>query len=138
MLHYELLLIQYKNASWSGAMVRIFLSFYAFFLLVSCSSVRPIGNVGAQKLAVYSVADNDFLSASRMLLVLDKKGHVVAFTGGTVSGPGTIGLQAAGTLATATSIVMTGRAVQKGLQNVGVHGNVSTEHTINIPDILKK
>lgn len=119
-------------------MYKIILSTLAYCLLVSCSSVRPVGTVGPQKLAVYTIADSDFLSASRMLLVLDKKGHVVAFTGGTVSGPGTVGLQAAGTAATATSIVLGGKAIQKGVENIGVHGNISTDSTIHIPGITGK
>lgn len=97
--------------------------------------MRPIGTVGPKKLVVYTIADSDFLSANRMLLVLNKEGDVVAFTGGTVSGPGTVGLQAAGTAATATSIVMGGKAIQKGMENISVHGKITTDSTIHVPGI---
>lgn len=89
----------------------------ALSILVSgCSSVKPIGNIGPQKLPVYIISHNDFLSASRMVVILDKKGNISAYNGNVVSGAGTVALEATGALATAGAIAYGAKAIQKGLQ----------------------
>lgn len=99
--------------------------------LAACATIESIGNVGPKKLRVYSIAQTDFFSASRMLLVTDKKGNVVAASGGTVSGPGTVGLETAGTAATAGAVYYGAKAVQSGVDhaNVNVH-NVPSSFTV--------
>ena len=62
-----------------------------------------------------------------MLVVFDKKGNVVASTGGTVSGIGTVGLETAGTMATAGAIYYGAKAIQNGVQ----HAKVSASHSVN-------
>jgi hypothetical protein len=99
--------------------------------LAACATIQSIGNVGPKKLRVYSITQTDFFSANRMLLVTDKKGNVVAATGGTVSGPGTVGLETAGTIATAGAVYYGAKAVQNGVDhaNVNVH-NVPSSFTV--------
>jgi hypothetical protein len=90
------------------------------FALIGCESVKPVGEIGPKKLKVYAVANNDFLSATRMLIVLDKEGNVVASTGGTVAGAGTVGVETASSLASAGAIYYGAKAIQHGLQNAKV------------------
>lgn len=92
--------------------------------LISCSSIKPVGTVGPKKLGVYAIASSDFLSASRMIVVLDERGNVAAYSGGTVSGAGTVGLQTAGTLAGAGAIMYGAKAIKNGLQNSNVVATV--------------
>ena len=100
-------------------------------LLTGCSSITPIGTLGPKKFAVYSVSQNDFWSSSRMLVVLDKNGNIKAYSGGTVSGAGSVGLQAGATLATAGAIVYGAHALQSTHVNVsGVPSKFS--HKIGI------
>lgn len=95
-----------------------------FFLSISCSTIQQMGQIGPKKLGVYSIANNDFLSASRMVVILDEKGNVAAYSGGTVSGLGTVGLQTTATLATAGAIAYGGRAVEQGLTHANASANV--------------
>ena len=102
----------------------------AAVLMTGCvSSVKPVGSLGPQQLQVYNVTNNDFLSSSHMLVVLDKKGNVAAFTGGTVSGYGTVGLQTGASLASAGAIYYGAKAIQNGVKNAAV--NVKTPSDIN-------
>lgn len=101
------------------------------------SSIQSLGNIGPKKLGVYVVAHNDFLTASRMVVILDKKGNVAAYTGGTASGFGAVAMQTTGELATAGAIVYGARAVQQGVQhsNVKVSGvpkSVNLKADINV------
>jgi hypothetical protein len=101
------------------------LTLISLFLLASCSSVNSIGEVGPKKLKVYSIAQNDFLAASRMLVIVDERGKVVAYTGGTVSGGGTVGLETAGTLTTAGAIAYGAKTVSHGMQKAARNANLN-------------
>lgn len=112
-------------------------------LLTSCSSIRPIGSVGPKHLQVYSIKDGDFLSENSMLIVLNNKGDVAAYTGGTVTGVGTLGLQTAGTLVSAGAVVVGAKSIQHGLQNTNVNGipksfDVNTKSSVDVSGSIKK
>lgn len=95
-----------------------FLLLSLVLLLNGCTKViEPVGTLGPKKLRVYAIKDNDFLSGSRMLVILDKDGNVSAFSGGTVQGAGALSLQAADTAISATAVVVGAKAIQKGLEN---------------------
>jgi uncharacterized protein YceK len=96
------------------------ISLQTMLVLAGCSSIKPLGEVGPAKLGVYAIAQSDFLAATRMIVILDKKGNVVASTGGTVAGGGTVGVETAGSIATAGAIVYGAKAIQHGLQNASV------------------
>tara|TARA_R110000868_G_scaffold272378_1_gene531652 strand:+ start:787 stop:1167 length:381 start_codon:yes stop_codon:yes gene_type:complete len=111
-------------------------------LLIGCSSITPIGAIGPNKLGVYSIKESGFLSESKMLVILDKKGNVAAYSGGTVSGVGTVGLQTAGTLATAGAVVVGAKSIQHGLENAKVSGvpsnfDVKTHSTVDVTGAVK-
>ena len=121
-------------------------------LLIGCvSTVQPVGELGPNHLKVFVIKNSDFLSASRMLVILDKKGNVSAYTGGTVSGAGTIGLQAAESVASAGAIVLGAQAIEHGLENASIKGiprslnvkgipnsfNLNSAHTIKVTGTLK-
>lgn len=96
-----------------------------------------MGQMGPKKLQVYSIAHDDFLTSSRMIVILDKKGNLLASSGGTVSGGGTVGLQTGSTLASAGALLYGAKAIQQGLQHAsvnvkGVPSNVDINHNINI------
>jgi hypothetical protein len=106
------------------------------------SSIKHVGNLGPQKHEVYQITHDDFLSTTRMLIILDKKGNVLASTGGTVAGGGTVGLQTAGTLATTTALVYGANAIEHGLQHAtatvkGIPPSIDANVNITT-DILKK
>lgn len=105
--------------------------------LHGCSSIQPMGDLGPKKLKVYAISHNDFLSASRMLVILDKKGNVVAGTGSTVTGGGAVMLQSAGSLATAGAIAYGAKAIQNGLTHMHVKGVPSTVTLKGIPSSFK-
>lgn len=76
------------------------------------------------------------LSASRMLMVLDKKGNVVAYSGGSVPGGASVGLQAASTVLSAGSVYYGAKAISHGLENM--HANVkSIPSNVNLKAGLK-
>lgn len=111
--------------------------------LSSCTSISNIGTIGPKKLKVYSIRDGDFLSENHMVIVLNSTGNVVAYSGGTVSGLGTVGLETAGTVATAGAIVVGANAVKSGLENTKVHGipktlNIKTDNAINVTGSIAK
>ncbi len=113
--------------------------------LTGCSSnIEPVGELGPRKLKVFAIKNNDFFSASRMLVILDKKGNVSAYSGGTVAGGGTIGMQAVDTVVSAGAIVVGAQAIQHGLQNTTIKGiphslKVKTDSSINVSgQILNK
>ena len=105
----------------------------AGFVLSACASIVPVGYLGPKQLPVYSISHNDFLSADRMLVVLDKYGNVKAYSGGTVAGPGAVGLQTAGTLATAGAIVYGAKSIENGARNIKVRGIPSNVSLKGIP-----
>jgi len=64
------------------------------FMLAGCgASMSAVGVV--EKNRVYVIKHGDFLSSSRMILVVDENGKVVASSGGTVQGGGAFTTQAA-------------------------------------------
>jgi hypothetical protein len=67
-----------------------------------------------------------------MLVVLDKKGNVAAYTGGTVSGYGTIGLQTGASLASAGAIFYGAKAIQNGAKNASVGVKTPTDFNANV------
>ena len=82
-----------------------------------------------------------------MLVILDKKGNVSAYTGGTASGWGTVALQTGGTVATAGAIAYGAKAIQNGLQNTqvqakGIPNNFNVNGTVGLSkdtiDAIKK
>lgn len=95
-------------------------AFVIFLVLYGCASVKPMGQLGPKKLNVYAVSHNDFLSASRMLVVLNEEGDVVAYSGGTVSGGGTVGLETGAALATAGAIAYGAKSIANSVQNPNV------------------
>lgn len=105
----------------------IIFAFIITFLLASCSSVSSIGELGPNKLKVYSVAQNDFLASSRMLVIVDEHGKVVAYTGGTVSGGGTVGLETAGTLTTAGAIAYGANTISHGVQRATHNAKINVK-----------
>ena len=97
------------------------MTLFLIAVLSGCSSITPVVEIGPKKLAVYTVSQNDFLTANRMLVILDKKGNVVAYTGGSVAGIGSLGVQLAGPLATAGAVLAGSKAIQHGLENAAVN-----------------
>jgi hypothetical protein len=111
--------------------------FYTTMLLTGCSSVSEVGEIGPKKLKVYAVSHNDFLSASRMLIVLNENGDLGASSGGTVTGAGVVTVQAVTSLASSGAILYGAKAIQHGLENASVKGipsnvNINTKSNINI------
>lgn len=87
--------------------------------LISCATrvIEPVGTLGPKKLPVFVVKDNDFISGSRMLVVLNDKGDVTAYSGGTVQGTGSIAAQVADTAISATAMIVGAKAIEHGLEN---------------------
>lgn len=111
----------------------------AIMLSISgCTSIDEVGSLGPQHLKVYSVAKNDMLSASRMLVILDKKGNVAAYTGGTVAGAGTVSVEAGAQILTAGAIYYGARSMQHGLTNANVKGVPSNLNVDVTPHLPKK
>lgn len=115
-------------------------------LLLGCSSsVKPIGQIGPKKLGVYEISHEDFLSGNRMLVVLDEHGNIAAYSGGTVTGAGVVGLQSITGLASAGAIYYGAKAIQNGMKNSNVtmkgipnKVDVNTNSTINMNTNLNK
>ncbi len=111
--------------------------------LAACASnIEPVGMLGPNKLKVFVIKNNDFLSASRMLVILDKNGNVSAYSGGTVAGAGAAGLQSLDTVASAAAVVVGANAIQHGLQNTKVtgipnHVSVNATHKIDVSGTIK-
>src|SRR3990167_4979324 len=103
-------------------------------VLTGCANnIQPVGMLGPNRLKVYVIKNNDFLSSSRMLVVLDKKGNVSAYSGNTVSGAGSEALQTAGTIVSAGAVVVGARSIQSGLQHTQVSGIPNSLHIKGIP-----
>lgn len=92
--------------------------------ITSCAanSVQPVGSLGPNHLPVYVIKNNDFLSSSRMLVVLDQKGNVSAYTGTTVPGAGAVTMQAAESAVSAGAVIVGSQAIANGLQNTRIRG----------------
>jgi hypothetical protein len=93
----------------------------ASLMLSACASIQPIGKVGPNKLSVYSISNGTFLSATQMIVILDKKGNVSAYSGGTVSGWGPVALQTGAAVATAGSIAYGANVIGDSLKHPNVH-----------------
>ena len=103
--------------------------------LLACTTVSQVGEIGPKKLKVYSVSHHNFLSSTDMIVVLDEQGNVSTSTGGTVAGAGTIGLQAVTTTAQAAATYYGAKALQHGIEHVGISGipsNVNVNANANI------
>jgi hypothetical protein len=109
--------------------MRVIFTLILVSFISSCSSsVQNIGNIGPNNLKVYSIKDSDFLSANRMLVILDKSGNVAAFSGGTVTGLGAVSMQAAGSAAIAGATIIGANALKHGLENA----HLSSSHAVSI------
>lgn len=87
--------------------------------IVGCSpSIQQMGNIGPKHLKVYSIAKDDFLTSNRMLVVLNDKGDIAAYSGGTVAGGGQVGLSTAASIATSGAMIYGANALEHGLENV--------------------
>src|SRR5580704_12670053 len=96
--------------------------FSVISLCSGCASVNQVGEIGPKKLKVYAISHNDFLSASRMLVILDDNGNLGASSGGTVAGGGTVGLQAVTSMMSAGAVLYGAKAIQHGLENAKIKG----------------
>ena len=95
--------------------------------MAGCTSITQIGTIGPKDLPVWKVADNDFLTASRMLVILGEDGQVVAFVGGTAQGGGTLAIQAGTQLVVAGAVIYGTRVIADVLRDgVGLRGIPST------------
>ena len=96
-------------------------------LLVGCTSITQIGTIGPKELPVWKIGSDDFLTASRMLVILDEDGRVVAFVGGTAQGGGTLAIQAGTQLVVAGAVIYGTRVIADVLRDgVGLRGIPST------------
>lgn len=72
-----------------------------------------------------------------MIIVMNKKGDVTAYSGGTTAGMGTVGLQTGASLLTAGAIAYAGRELEHGVQTIKINGvpsniNVNAQHSIAV------
>ena len=105
----------------------------ALLLTVGCTSITQIGTIGPKDLPVWKVADNDFLTASRMLVILGEDGQVVAFVGGTAQGGGALGVQTGTGLVMAGAVIYGTRVIADVLRDgITLRGIPSTVH-LQIP-----
>jgi hypothetical protein len=124
-------------------MIKKFIALLALASLAGCSkTIQPVGVLGPNSLRVFVIKDNDFLSASRMLVILDKKGNVSAFSGGTVAGTGPAVLQTLDTVVSAGAVVVGAQAIQHGLENAKVSGiphsvTLNANHKIDVSGNFK-
>jgi hypothetical protein len=102
--------------------IRAIAVLFGAVMLAACSSIQSVGRLGPKQLPVYAINQNDFLSSNHMLVVLDQHGDVKAYSGGTVSGAGTVAAEVAGTMATAGAIAYGARALESGMKNATVKG----------------
>lgn len=111
---------------------------FLIVLITSCTkNIEPVGQLGPNKLRVFVIKDSDFLSASRMLVILDKRGNVTAYSGGTVSGAGSVAVQSMDAIASAGATVLGAQAIEHGLENARIRGipksvTVNSTHKIDV------
>jgi hypothetical protein len=93
--------------------------FLPVLVLTGCAaSIEPMGNIGSNK--VYAISNSGFLSSSQMIVVMNKKGNVAAYSGGTTPGLGVVALQTSESVLTAGAIAYAGRSIEQGLKNTQV------------------
>lgn len=80
-----------------------------------------MGKIGSNK--VYAISDNSFLNSSQMIVIVNKKGDVAAYSGGTTQGAGTVALQTGSTLLSAGAIAYAGKSIEHGLETTHVSAN---------------
>jgi len=112
------------------------------FMLAGCgASMSAVGVV--EKNRVYVIKHGDFLSSSRMILVVDENGKVVASSGGTVQGGGAFTTQTAIGIVSAGATVYGFQALSQAIQgasvtvkgipsDVGVHAHGTVNGTVTI------
>jgi len=112
------------------------------FMLAGCgASMSAVGVV--EKNRVYVIKHGDFLSSSRMILVVDENGKVVASSGGTVQGGGAFTTQTAIGIVSAGATVYGFHALSQAIQgasvtvkgipsDVGVHPHGTLNGTVTI------
>jgi len=112
------------------------------FMLAGCgTSMSAVGVV--EKNRVYVIKHGDFLSSSRMILVVDENGKVVASSGGTVQGGGAFATQTAIGIVTAGATVYGFHALSQAIQgatvtvkgipsDVGVHAHGTVNGTVTM------
>ena len=103
-------------------------------LLAGCTSVKQIGVLGPKELPIWKVSQDDWLASSRMLIILDKEGNLLAATGGTTAGVVPVGVGAAQAAATAAAGVLIGKGLHE-LSHVdgtvkGTIGLTGTVHAV--------
>ena len=107
-------------------------------------SARVVSAVGVvEKNRVYVIKHGDFLSSSRMILVVDENGKVVASSGGTVQGGGAFTTQTAIGIVSAGATVYGFHALSQAIQgasvtvkgipsDVGVHPHGTLNGTVTV------
>ena len=96
-------------------------------MLTGCTSITQIGTIGPKELPVWKIGSDDFLTASRMLVILGEDGQVVAFVGGTAQGGGTLAIQAGTQLIVAGAVIYGTRVIADVLRDgVALRGIPST------------
>lgn len=122
---YHLFLLKSAQVHLSAKRLSYYTVIICIFFLTSCTSIKPIGTLGPKKLQVYTISDNDFLSASRMIVILNEQGDVIASTGSTVEGAGAVTTQMVGSFVIAASIFSGSQYLQHGLENVKAQINAT-------------
>ena len=103
------------------------------FLLIGCTSITQIGTIGPKELPVWKIGSDDFLTASRMLVILGEDGQVVAFVGGTAQGGGALAVQTGTGLVMAGAVIYGTRVIADVLRDgITLRGIPSTVH-LQIP-----
>ena len=96
-------------------------------MLAGCTSITQIGTIGPKELPVWKIGSDDFLTASRMLVILGEDGQVVAFVGGTTQGGGAVAVQAGTQLIVAGAMIYGTRVIADVLRDgVALRGIPST------------
>ena len=92
-------------------------------LLVGCTSISQIGTLGPKQHQVWKIRNDDWLTSSRMLLVTDAEGNLLASTGGTTAGIVPIGVSAAQVGATVAAGILIGRGLTElGQSTIKIKG----------------
>ena len=95
---------------WKGG-VRIGTYSVMLALVAGCTSIQQIGVLGPKKLPIWKISQDDWLASSRMLVVTDQEGNLLAATGGTTAGIVPVGVGAAQAAATAAAGVLVGKGL---------------------------
>ena len=90
-----------------------------------CTSISQIGTLGPKELQIWKISDDDWLASSRMLVVTDAEGNLLAASGGTTAGIIPTGVNAVQAAATTAAGVLIGRGLTElGKSTLGVKGTV--------------